>query len=63
VESSPVLIYVITDFTSDFADNVGIKFHTPEEYFLKEAPRTFHRTFDPTIYAGTAEDSQEEGST
>lgn len=53
---------MMTDFTSDFADNLGIKFHTPEEYFLKEAPRAFRRTFDPRIYAGSAESSQEEGS-
>ncbi|EOA81178.1 uncharacterized protein SETTUDRAFT_100378 [Exserohilum turcica Et28A] len=32
----------------DFAANVGIPFHTPEEYFRQEEPRPFVRTFDPT---------------
>ena len=31
----------------DFADNVGIKFLTPEEYFLEHKPRDFKRAFDP----------------
>ncbi|OAK95989.1 PNK3P-domain-containing protein [Phaeosphaeriaceae sp. SRC1lsM3a] len=34
----------------DFAANVGISFHTPEEYFLHEDPRPFTRNFDPTVY-------------
>lgn len=34
----------------DFAANVGIPFHTPEEYFLQEQPRPFIRDFDPTLY-------------
>ncbi|KAF2035544.1 DNA kinase/phosphatase Pnk1 [Setomelanomma holmii] len=34
----------------DFAANVGIQFHTPEEYFLQEEPRPFTRDFDPTVY-------------
>ncbi|KAL2073223.1 hypothetical protein VTL71DRAFT_10547 [Oculimacula yallundae] len=34
----------------NFAHNVGVKFHTPEEYFLGEAPRPFTRTFDPIEY-------------
>ncbi|KAL3427713.1 polynucleotide kinase 3 phosphatase [Phlyctema vagabunda] len=32
----------------NFADNVGIAFFTPEEYFLKEDPRSFTRPFDPS---------------
>ncbi|PQE13728.1 polynucleotide kinase 3 phosphatase protein [Rutstroemia sp. NJR-2017a BVV2] len=40
----------------NFAENVGIKFYTPEEYFLHEAPRPFTRTFEPGDYIpeGTA---------
>ena len=34
----------------NFADNVGITFHTPEEYFLNEEPREFTRLLDPSEY-------------
>ncbi|GAO19179.1 hypothetical protein UVI_02014610 [Ustilaginoidea virens] len=30
----------------NFAHNVGIAYMTPEEYFLQEPPRKFHRDFD-----------------
>ncbi|EOD43545.1 putative dna kinase phosphatase pnk1 protein [Neofusicoccum parvum UCRNP2] len=36
----------------DFAANVGIAFHTPEEYFLGEGPKPFVRDFDPTKFLG-----------
>lgn len=38
----------------DFAANVGIDFYTPEEYFYKEAPSPFRRTFEPSDYLNTA---------
>lgn len=37
----------------NFAKNVGLKFYTPEEYFLGEAPREFMRTVEPSAYLQT----------
>ncbi|GAB7348240.1 hypothetical protein MBLNU459_g6233t1 [Dothideomycetes sp. NU459] len=37
----------------DMASNAGIKFYTPEEFFLGEQPRPFARTFDPAAYLNT----------
>lgn len=34
----------------NFAANVGLTFHTPEEFFLKEDPRLYEQSFDPTKY-------------
>ncbi|KAM0715643.1 hypothetical protein Q7P37_009141 [Cladosporium fusiforme] len=34
----------------DLAANVGIAFQTPEEYFLKEEPKPFERTLNPSDY-------------
>lgn len=47
----------------DFAENVGIKFLTPEEYFLQHKPRDFSRAFDPRAFVKetTTEDGTEDG--
>lgn len=42
----------------DFAANVGISFHTPEEYFLGEAAKPFTRPFSPSAYLEDVLDSQ-----
>ncbi|CAF9914539.1 hypothetical protein IMSHALPRED_001936 [Imshaugia aleurites] len=38
----------------DFACNVGITFHTPEEYFLHEQPVPFTRSFDPRTFLNSS---------
>lgn len=38
----------------DFAANIGIPFHTPEEFFRHEEPRPFTRAFDPTVFVREA---------
>lgn len=40
--------------SSDLAHNIGIKFLTPEEYFLGEQARPFSRDFDPAKLIGEA---------
>jgi hypothetical protein len=45
--------YLLT--SRNFADNVGIKFQTPEEFFLHEAPRPFTQTFEPSGYITEAD--------
>lgn len=34
----------------NWAENVGITFYTPEEYFLGEKPRVFKRLLEPNDY-------------
>lgn len=47
-----------TDQSRDLAANIGIPYMTPEEYFLHEEPRPWIRTFDPSKYLSTINDSQ-----
>lgn len=46
----------------NFAHNVGIPYHTPEEYFLDEPPSQFSRDFDLESYPYPAEDSSSTGN-
>ena len=41
----------------DLAANVGIKFMTPEEFFLKEEPKPFVRPFEPKDFLSEASTS------
>ncbi|UPX17183.1 DNA kinase/phosphatase Pnk1, variant 2 [Ascochyta rabiei] len=41
----------------DFAANVGLPFHTPEEYFLQQSPSPFGRSFDPTTFTNKLVDN------
>lgn len=41
---------VDADGDRDFAANVSIKFHTPEEFFLDASPEQVIRQFDPKAY-------------
>lgn len=43
----------VLTLSRNFADNVGIKFYTPEEYFLQEVPRPFVRALEPSDHIGT----------
>ncbi|KAK0712391.1 polynucleotide kinase 3 phosphatase-domain-containing protein [Lasiosphaeria miniovina] len=43
----------------NFAHNVGIKYQTPEEFFLGEAPRPFARDFDPANFEYSEDDKLE----
>ena len=40
----------------DLAANVGIKFKTPEEFFLEEEPRPYNRAFDPREFLDQLEE-------
>ncbi|KAI4727080.1 PNK3P-domain-containing protein [Aureobasidium sp. EXF-10728] len=46
----------------DLASNVGIKFMTPEEFFLGEDPRPFNRTFDPSAHVSSILTSKTDAS-
>lgn len=46
----------------DFAANVGIRFQTPEEFFLDEPTKPFTRAFDPATYLETGLTSQTDDS-
>ena len=46
------IVFVCVLKTSrDFASNIGITFHTPEEYFLHEEPVPFTRSFEPRTFS------------
>ncbi|CAD6571469.1 MAG: hypothetical protein ASARMPREDX12_004546 [Alectoria sarmentosa] len=38
----------------DFASNIGITFHTPEEYFLHQEPVPFTRSFEPRTFLNSS---------
>jgi hypothetical protein len=56
-----MLSHIRTNGFRDFADNVGIKFLTPEEYFLKHKPREFRRSFEPATYINEPDPVKDEG--
>ena len=41
----------------DFAANVGLTFHTPEEFFLQQSPQPYVRAFDPIAYTNNLAES------
>ncbi len=43
----------LIDCRRDFAANVGIRFQTPEEFFLNEEEKAFTRAFDPVLHLNT----------
>lgn len=43
-------IFDVLRMFRDFATNLGIRFYTPEEYFLHEDARPFVRAFDPATF-------------
>jgi DNA 3'-phosphatase len=47
---SPLLYHFILTQDSNFAGNIGLRFYTPEEFFLNEAPRAFSRPFEPSDF-------------
>ncbi|EFX06234.1 diphosphomevalonate decarboxylase [Grosmannia clavigera kw1407] len=57
-DASPNGRAIAKDFSCsdrNFASNVSIAFHTPDEYFNGEAPRPFARSFDPKAHPFAAD--------
>jgi len=46
-------VQILIDRHRDFAANIGIKFQTPEEFFLNEEEKVFTRAFDPVLHLNT----------
>lgn len=55
--------WVDADVDRDFAANVAIMFHTPEEFFLDASPEQVIRQFDPKAYIDVDPDAPGEYST
>lgn len=55
-------ISVVLKHPRDLAANIGLKFYTPEEYFLREDPEPFQRLFEPARYLGDQGADETNGS-
>lgn len=56
---------IVKDFSCsdrNLAHNVGIRYETPEEFFLGEEPREFQRDFDLASYPEPIKTGQEDGT-
>lgn len=51
------------DIFRDFATNIGMSYHTPEEFFLGHDAQPFTRDFDPSRYLDDDQAASTESST